>query len=270
VLELITALGQKITERWLAAIVLPGLLYTALAGWAWIAGWPHALDVVYVTGQLNDLWRRLDTTAPTGPILALTGVLSLAVLAGLTATAVAQHLVHRLWIIRGPRRWITHRRQVTERSWTGRTPRPPSRYLPECATVIGERFRLVGERVHAQYGLSTLDVWPRLWLLAGPDTRTLITTAHHRYLSDTALTAWALLVLPWTWHWWPAAPIAAAGILIGYTRARTSSATLATLIEATIDTHQHPLAANLGITLTEGRITPAEGNQINNILTKRA
>jgi hypothetical protein len=269
VLELITAFSQRITERWLAAVVLPGLLYIALTGWAWIAGATHTVDVVYVAGQLNDLWRHLRTT-PTGPVLALTGVLTAAVLAGLTATTVAQHLVHRLWITRGPRRWIEHRQQVTKQVWTDRTPRPPSRYLPERATTIGERFRLVGERVDAQYGLSTIDVWPRLWLLAGTDTRTLITAAHHRYLTDTALTAWALLLLPWAWQWWPAGPIAAAGILIGYTRARTSSAALAALIEATIDTHQHELAASLGVNLPEGRITPLEGNQINNILTKRA
>jgi hypothetical protein len=45
---------------------------------------------------------------------------------------------------------------------------------------------------------------------------------------------------------------------------------LADLVEAAVDTYQRPLADALGVDLPHGRITPAEGARINDILNKRA
>lgn len=267
--DLIASLGQKITERWLATIMLPGLLYMAIASWALLAGHHHAIDLPWLIGRLNDLWPHRPTgPAPAG--VAIAAALAGAGLSGVVATVVAQDVVHRLWTIRGPLGRLLKLRTRTRARWAGRVPRPPQRYLPRRATVIGERFRLIGERVHAQYGLSATAAWPRVWILASADTRTLIGAAHRRYYTDAALAAWGLLYLPLTVQWWPAALIAAAALTFGYRSARNSSATLATLIEATVDAYATDLAKAVGVDLPEGRLTPEEGNKINNVLGKRA
>lgn len=267
--DLIGTLGKKITERWLATVVLPGLLYVTIAGWALLAGHNHALDLPWLSRRLNDLWQQ----RPPGPAalaVAIAAVLAAAGVAGVIAGVVAEDVVHRLWTLRGPQSWLDTLRARAEARWAGRDPKPPQRYLPQRATVIGERFRLIGERIHAQYGLSVTACWPRLWILTGEDTRTLISTAHRRYFSDAALAAWGVLYLPWTVRWWPAILVAAAALAFAHRRARTSSNTLATLIEATVDAHTNDLAKVTGVDLPQGRVTPDEGNKINDILVKRA
>ena len=267
--DLIATVGKKITERWLAAILLPGLVYMAIIGWALLTGQRHALDLPWLAARLADLWQN-HASSPGTAVVATALALAGAGLAGVAATMIADDGVHRLWTMRGPKAWLAIRRDRTKAAWQGRNPRPPDRYLPERAIVIGERFRLIGERVHAQYGLSVTAAWPRVWILTNADTRTLISVAHRRYYSDAALAAWGLLYLPWTVQWWPAAVIAAAALTLGHRRARASSAVLATLIEATVDAHSKELAEALGVDLPEGRVTPQEGNHINDILNKRA
>jgi hypothetical protein len=75
--------------------------------------------------------------------------------------------------------------------------------------------------------------------------------------------------VPWTLQWWPAALISATARTLGHRRARAGSTALATLIEATVDAHTIPLATALGVKLPENRLTPEEGNGINDILNKR-
>ncbi|MFI6761932.1 hypothetical protein ACIBF5_22600 [Micromonospora sp. NPDC050417] len=267
--ELISLIGQRLTERWATVVLLPGLLYVLIGGCALTVGHAHALDALYLTKALNTSWQRIVGHAPAGPLLSLAALFGLAILSGVTATFLAGR-VHSLWVMSGPQRWVERRQRKTMRAWASREPRPPTRYLPRRATSIGDTFRLVGERIHAHYGLSVLLAWPRIWILASPDTRTLVTTAYQRYHSDAVIAAWALLYLPLAAWWWPAALIATATAVIGYRRARGSASSLASLIEATADTHQHQLAAALGVPLPEGRITPVQGAHINKDINKQA
>lgn len=62
--DLIATIGKKITERWLAAVLLPGLLYVAVAGWALSAGHQHALDLPWLAKRLSQLSK--DHGADTG------------------------------------------------------------------------------------------------------------------------------------------------------------------------------------------------------------
>ncbi|GAA3228309.1 hypothetical protein ACFO1B_21575 [Dactylosporangium siamense] len=266
---LIASLGQKITERWLAAILLPGLLYVAVVGWATVSGQAHALDFSHAGGQVTQWWQQHGSRP--GELLVTAAVaLFSASLAGLAATAVANEVVHRLWLIDGPQRRLTTLRNRTRDAWRDQTPPPPDRYLPARMSVIGEHFRLIGERVHAQYGLSATAVWPRIWMIATDDARTVILGAHRRYRQDAALVAWGLLAAPWTVQWWPASVIAVLAVAAGWRNAVFSSAALALLVEATIDTYTIAVANVLGVRLAEGRVTPIEGNIINDLLTKRA
>lgn len=268
--DLLTTVGKKISERWLAVIMLPGVLYVAVTGWALLAGHRHALDLPWLADRLTDLWRQSRASGPGSAVVAAAAILAAAGVTGVAATVTAEDGVQRLWAVHGPLRRLLTLRARTRAAWRGRSPRPPNRYLPRRATLIGERFRLIGARVHVQYGLSVTAAWPRIWMLTSADTRTLISNAYQRYLTDTTLMAWGLLYLPWTMRWWPAVIIATAALTLGYRRVRASSVTLSTLIEATVDAHTTDLAKALGIDLPEGRVTPEEGNRINNILNKRA
>jgi hypothetical protein len=267
--DLIAAIGTKALERWLTAILLPGLLYAVIAGWALVAGHDHALDLPWLAAHLSDLWQH-HASSPGTAVVAIAALLGGASLAGMAATIVAEDGVHRLWTIRGPQKWLDIRCKRAQSRWAGRDPQPPEGYLPGRATAIGEHFRLIGERVQAQYGLSVTDAWARIWIITTADTRTLINTAYRRYFADATLAAWALLYLPWTVRWWPAAIIAAGALALGYWRAHADSEVLAALIEATVDVHATDLAATLGVDLREGRVTVEEGNRINNILNKGA
>ena len=304
---LLTELGKKIADRWLTALILPGLLFVAATVCAHLLGWRHALDPACLAAGLNRAGTAL-AGKPAPIAVAVVAALLAATGAGLGAHAMAA-AVHRVYIARGPRRLLrrlmrTHRRtrpghpqaQPAARwpvtalhGWSGwclarlltrrrqaqtralrRHPPPPKRYLPARATVIGDRFRLTGERVNAQYGLDATAVWPRLWLLLPDAARGTVQAAHSQYQAAVTLTAWGVLYLALGTAWPPALLAGTITVVTGYRRAVTAAAVLADLIEAAIDTHQPEIAGIAGIALPHGRITPTDGIQINDLLNKRA
>jgi hypothetical protein len=272
--DLLAGLETKLTDRWLQALALPGLLFTGIAGYAMLAGQRHALDPAHVVLELRRVvhaLKSLDTSVGgrSGLVFAIAITLLGAAAAGFAAQWLAD-AVHHAWTARGPLRWILRRRRRARNLLAHRRPRPPLRYLPARATPIGDRFRLIAQRVDAQYGLSIALAWPRLWLLLDETQSARLQATYGRYRTDLRLTSWGLMYLGFAAVWWPALLIAMIATTLGYLRGRTSSGVLADLIEATVDMHQQALAASVGIDLPHGRITPSEGIQINNILNKRA
>jgi hypothetical protein len=270
VIDLLVWFGKKITERWLTTIVLPGLLYAAVATWAMLAGHSRALDPHHLASRIEQFYREGAADPWWFLLVTIVGVLALGTAAGLVAVAAAHVVVSPVLTSQGPGWWRDRLRQRTERWWAGAGRQRVERYLPARASRVGERFRLVGERVHAQYGLSVVDVWPALWLLVTAATRETVGAANQRYRADTVLIGWGLLYLPLAIWWWPAAVIGVGTVLVGHRRALGSAQVLATTIEATVDAHQIELAKSVGVALPEGRITPVEGNQINSIVTRGA
>jgi hypothetical protein len=281
---LLAELGKKIADRWLSTLLLPGLLFTTAVLCAYLLGWRHALDPAALTTGLDRFGKALSGHAARIVMTVIAAGLA-ATVAGLAAHGLAA-LVHstyvarpQWWLVRrrnhrriavGPLWWLLHRRRKARNAAARRQPRPPVRYQPRCATPIGDRLRLIGERIDAQYGLDATLAWPRLWLLLPDSNRTAVQTAHDQYRAATALTAWGLLYLALGAIWPPALLAAAIAAAVGYRRAQATAAVLADLIEATIDTQQHALAAVAGITLLHGRITPTDGIRINDVLNKRA
>jgi hypothetical protein len=265
---LLTELGKKIADRWLSTLLLPGLLYAAAAVCAYLLGWTHALDPSWLTSGLDRIGAALSGD-PAAIVLAVTVALLVATTAGIAAHGLAG-AVHRAYLAHGPQWWLLRRRRWARAAIAHRNPRPPTRYLPRRATPIGDRFRLIGERIDAQYGLDTTLVWPRLWLLLPDSTRTAVQSAHGQYQDAITLTGWAVLYLGLGAMWPPALPAAAITAIVGYRRAVAACGVLADLIEASIDTQQHAIAALAGITLSHGLITRTEGLRINDLLNKRA
>jgi hypothetical protein len=265
---LLAELGKKLTERWLSALLLPGLLFVGASVCARLLGHRHALDPQRLATQVDRLGHSLHGK-PAAIALTVAAALLAATGAGLASQALAG-AVHTAWTTHHPRRWVDRRRARTRIAAKQRPQPLPDRYLPARATLIGDQFYLIGERVDAQYGLAVTLAWPRLWLLLEDRTRSALQTAYSQYHAATAVCAWGLLYLTLGGIWWPAILAGLAAITVGYRRGRATAGVLADLIEAAVDTHQCALAKAVGIALPHGRITPEEGLQINDILNKRA
>jgi hypothetical protein len=258
VTTLLSELGKKLADRWLTSLVLPGLLFVAATVSGLLLGHGHALDGTRLTGEIE---RRTTGMKPVAVIVLIIAVLLASTAAGLLTQAVAG-AVRRVWTARRPKRFITWRARRSAASL--------ERYRPARLTPVGDRFRLADERVDVQFGLSIGLAWPRIWLLLNDSTATAVTTANTRYRAATETTAWGVLYLALGTIWWPAALAGAAAIIAGYRQGRVRGAVLADLVEATVDIHQKQLADAVGIDLPHGRLTPAEGLRINDILNKRA
>ena len=123
------------------------------------------------------------------------------------------------------------------------------------------------QRIHTAYDLDLSSAWPRLWLVIPEAVRTELTAARDAYTAAARLTGWAMLyLLPALW-WWPALPIAAAIAVTAWVRARTATAVLAELIEATVDLYGRDLATQLGIP-TDGPLSREMGLAITTTLRK--
>jgi hypothetical protein len=138
---------------------------------------------------------------------------------------------------------------------------------PRRPTWIGDRLRAGDQRIHTAYDLDLSSAWPRLWLVIPEAARTELTAARDAYTAAARLAGWAMLyLLPALW-WWPALPIAAAIAATAWVRARTATAALAELIEATVDLYGRDLATQLGIAAT-GPLSRETGLAITTVLRK--
>jgi hypothetical protein len=260
VTTLLSELGKKLADRWLTTLVLPGLLFVAAVVVARLLGHGHAVDAARLAAEVDRLAKGVSAK-PSVIALLVVGVLLAATGAGLLAQAVAAG-VRRTWTARRPKRLVAWR--------ASRSKAALDRYRPARLTPIGDRFRLADERVDVQFGLSVGLAWPRLWLLVGESTATALSTANARYRAATETTAWGVLYLALGVVWWPAAVAGVVTVVAGYRRGRVGGAVLADLVEAAVDVHQRQLAEAVGVELPHGRVTPAEGLRINDILNKRA
>lgn len=266
--ELLSELGRKLADRWLAVVVLPGLLFVAVAYCAVVLGQARALEVGLLVAQAGRVAAELSPS-PAIVIIGLALTLLAATAAGLLAQALAA--VVRAVLVTSRPRWLVawrHRRAHAAAVAAGST--IPMAYLTDRLWSVGDRFRLADKRIDAQYGLSLVLAWPRVWLLLAEPSRAPIAAASTNYRDATVLAGWSLLYLGLGVRWWPGAVIGITALLIGIRRAGRAAGVLADVVEAAVDVHQQDLAEALGVALPLGRLTPQQGAEINNILGKRA
>ena len=291
----VASLGAKLAERWLAALVLPGVVFVAAVVVAVRLGHGHWADV----GRLGDDVNRFAESSAarsTGSVL----LIAVGVVAGsVAAAALAQalrHAVVRIWtggwgrlgapLVRGrQRRWTEAADRYTaalkekaRAKRAGETSLPDIAALaaardrialtrPSLPTWIGDRMLAADARVRGAYDLDLASAWPRLWLLLPDDTRTPVTTARTEFAAAARTGAWGTLYLLVGAVWWPAALIGAGAWLTAWWQGRAAIATLADLVEAAVDLHATTLATALGHT-PEGPFTPADGVTITRLLRK--
>lgn len=284
-------LGKKLAERWLTLLVLPGLLYVAVATAAGVLTHRNATDGNQLRNWLNTLVTAPASSSPIGVLAGAVGLLIGAAAAGLAAATLGQ-LTQRLWITpsrRPPAHWLIRWRQhrwnkayklyeESLKSAVHAEPSPPagdnrdttaaltacariSRVEPERPTWIADRLRATDERIHLTYRLDLSAAWPRLWLVIPETARSELSTADDSYAGAARLTGWALLYLLVGAFWWPALIIAVGTGVTGWIRGRAATDVLAILVEATVDLYGPDLARQLGITCP-GPLTPEIGREI--------
>ncbi|MFJ3085993.1 hypothetical protein [Streptomyces sp. NPDC086838] len=273
-------IASKLMDRWLTALVAPGLLWLAV-----LAGATRLEQSdPFRFGPLADWLDRLSGE----PALRAPAVVVLvpvaAVLAGGVVGQVAGALggaVERCWAIPGAlppaawllaarrRRWDRATRRLREavRSATvlhapGAATGPadamalrrhrqrdrlgPAR--PLRPTRIGDRYARTAERARSVNGLDDLAlVWPRLWTVLPESLRTEVAAARDSTGDAARLSGWGLLYLTISVCWWPCALVGGCLVTVSVLRARSAAENLAVLIETAADLHSKDLAAQLGL-----------------------
>lgn len=266
---LLTALGQKLADRWFALLVLPGALYLAAVAAADVLGQAHALDLAALPRKIT-AWAKTPTAGTAGgQVTLLAAVLVGAAVAGLVANALGRVIEHAAlaadWYA-----WPSQVRRVAERriaarlaNWESADARyqqsrkearrarelgdhsdPANReraysdllriaeLRPERPTWSGDRIHAVARRLRDDLDLDLARNWPTMWLTLPETARTELTAARTALSGAANLGGWAALCLPLTIMWWPAALIALALAAAARSRLRAAAETYAQLLEA--------------------------------------
>ncbi|MFB8179600.1 hypothetical protein ACFC8N_26965 [Streptomyces sp. NPDC055966] len=278
----LAGIGTRLADRWVNALLLPGLLWTGLLAAGVHLGQAHAFATDHLSAWLQQLAARPAAHAPGTVALAACAILLAGAGAGLLAGALGG-LVERLWALPGDRpaaawllarrrqRWDTAQRRLktailqAARDTGGRDDAAhaarvracqrrrarlgPAR--PERPTRTGDRFARTTTRIARFNGLDDLALaWPRLWTVLPDQLRTDIATARDTYAATARLAAWGLLHLALTAVWWPAGLIGTAVLATATVRAHAAADVLAGLIETACDLHLGDLAERLRLPAT--------------------
>jgi len=273
----LNTLGQKLAERWLTLLVLPGALYLATAVAAHTLGYSHALDNRLLIHQIS-AWAKTPTvTSASGQIILLAAVLAGAAGAGLVAQTLgraAEYLVLAadwrswLWPLRRFAQWRVDKRGLrwdiahtkyqalrdqaaltlasqgihvdhSERDTAYRALVRIAEIRPDRPTWSGDRLNTVSLRLQEELTLDLARIWPSLWLTLPDAARIEVTNARADLTRATSLTGWALLYAPLTLSWWPSGLITATLACAAWYRTRTAADTYAQLIDAAARQYAH-------------------------------
>ncbi|MGW0601553.1 hypothetical protein ACWD11_31095 [Streptomyces sp. NPDC002776] len=283
----LSALAVKAAEKWLALLVLPGVVYLAGVAAALALGHPHALDLAELQSSSDQLATHPGASNAGVILLVAAGVLAAATLAGMCARASAL-IVELLWTSRGdrwPARLLVRRRvhrwqradaaceaagTRAELAWAIERREAIALVRPRRPTWTGDRLHAADQRVYDAYGLDLGAAWPRLWLTVPDAVRAELLSARQAYGAAFGLAGWAPLYLLLGAWWWPALPAAAVIAATAWIRVRSATAVFADLVEATVDLHAITLAQELGLTGERPPLTRDVGDAITTTLRKDA
>jgi hypothetical protein len=234
------SVGDKLAERW-ADVSVPALVFWLGGLLAWVyshGGWEHLgpsahwLAQLPVVGQVVIAVAALLGVAGSGLIVSRLTFPALTLLEGYWPSAFGP--LRRLIIAR----IVTPAAEADVQAWgeladvleipdsaTAQElarfarvdrrmhlrPARPSQYMP---TRTGNILRAAETRPEDKYGLNTVLVWPRLWLILPGPVRDELTAARAALDSAVAAAVWGLLFCAFAW-WTPLALVAGLGVAVG-------------------------------------------------------
>ncbi|MEV7991856.1 hypothetical protein AB0O67_08055 [Streptomyces sp. NPDC086077] len=292
-------LSQKLAEKWLSELAVPGLLFVAAAATGVVLGHGSALD----RSALFERFGHWATQAGQLPTLGQIGVVAAIVLASVASGAFVRACadgVERIWTGEWPafarpladrltarrlRHWeeieaeITrlrgaspaHRRgEVLRRDLEERAarrdaiaPAPPAR-----PTFTGDRMAAAETRLRHQYGIDLAACWTRLWVVLPEDVRTELRTSRARFDAGVTGSVWAGCYAALGCLWWPAAVAAVVTGLVAWRRGRGAVTVHAELVESTVDVYLKRLVEELGVDASGDPPDPRLGAALNRVARK--
>lgn len=278
-------IGQKLADRWVALLAIPGLLYLAAVTAAVVLEQHNAVSYPAASRQVSAWATSPALKSVGGAVLIVAAILAGSVVAGLAAMA-GGRFAEILWTLPGkrvPARWLADWRRDRSRDAKAAADDPdatPAQVLEAitkadricvieagCPTWIGDRLRACHVRIGRAYGLDLNAAWPRLWLIVPDTVRTELGAARNAFSSAARLTAWAILYLALGFWWWPAIPIALVTGTTAIIKARLATGNLADLIEAAVDLYSRNLATQMDESVT-GPVTTAIGRKLTTRMRK--
>ncbi|MFF4752166.1 hypothetical protein ACWD5R_10740 [Streptomyces sp. NPDC002514] len=273
-------LATKLMDRWLTALVAPGMLWVAVLVATTRLGQDAPFAFERLSAWLDRLARYPAVHAPVVVMLLAVAVVLAGGAVGLLVGALGG-LVERCWALPGdlpPAAWLLKARRrrwdratlrlrtavlgAVERGADGADTRRADTLVlrrqrqrvrlgqsrPVRPTRIGDRYARTAERVRQVNGFDDLAlVWPRLWTVLPDSLRAEITVARDGTSDAARLFGWGALYLVLSAWWWPAAPLGVAVLAVATVRARSTTENLADLIETAVDLHSADLSARLGL-----------------------
>lgn len=295
-------LTEKLAERWLALITLPGAAFLAGLWIARVLGQSHALDLRLLAEQMDSQARGVSAWAPGAQVLGLLVLVGLAAAVGAVITFLAT-ATERVWLgdveevpglgriarrmaSRQEKLWeaALHERDANLRPENPSTPyseesrrrrQRAERAMRRIAPARPARATWTGNRMHAAersivefYELDLARIWPSLWMVLPEEARADIASAHRSFAAARIRVTWSL---PWVLlgvSWWPAGVVAVVLLVAGWRQGRAAIGTLADLAEAAVDVYAPKLAVHLGVTPIRAPVTVETGRRIDEILRK--
>jgi len=123
-----------------------------------------------------------------------------------------------------------------------RIPAEPESRLP---TKLGNTLRAAESWPRDKYGLDTVVIWPRMWLVLSDDAREEITNARQQLDQSITVWVWGLLLSVWVALTWWALLAAVVVLAFAYWRAITAAEIYGDLVEAAFDLQRHELYSQL-------------------------
>jgi hypothetical protein len=289
----LSGLGSKLADKWLATLVLPGLLFVGVTLVGAALGYAHAFDADRLLQRAADGSTQLHRYGAPAILLAVAA-------AGLLASAVALaanwlgSCVQRISLAAWPG-WVSSRLVAWRRQrWTTADDAcaqyemeirefgapPPARdnlaaarnrialAYPGRPTWVGDRVHATEVRVFHSYGIDLGAAWPRIWLLLNESDRAEVTAARDSMNRAAALIGWGILYTALAIVWWPVGLAGLVVIFTGWYQARAATANFADLVEAVIDLNAQHLAVALGVITDRAAFTRAVGGDVNSRMRK--
>ncbi|MEV8554789.1 hypothetical protein AB0L04_33900 [Streptomyces glaucescens] len=292
-------LSQKLAEKWLSALAVPGLLFVAATAAGAVLGHDSALDRSLLLERFGHWAAQAGRWPALGQIAVVAAVVLAAVAAGTVVRACADG-AERIWTgdWPGPARPLADRLTARRRArWQrietdiGRLREPAAAGLrdepvrqrlaelaadrdaialapPRRPTYTGDRMAGTEARLRHQYGIDLAACWTRLWLVLPEDVRTELRTSRSRVDAAVAGSVWAGCYLLLGCLWWPAAVAAVPTGFVAWRRGRRAVTVHAELVESTVDVYLGRLVDELGVDTSGSPPDPRVGTALNRAARK--
>ena len=273
------ALGEKLADRWVALLVVPGALYCAAVAAAAVLGQAHAFDAGLLESKVEQ-WIRTPSAATTGAMVVLAAaILAAASTAGIAARGLGYvtellvfaadwpdwpaplRAVARRNTDRRRTRWAAADAVYQERRLEAARARAESLRVDPAArdaayrrrtriaelpparpTWSGDRIHAVETRLRTELSVDLARDWPSVWLAAPEPVRTDVAAAHGAITRACVLGGWAVLYAVLAAWWIPALLIAFAVGIAAWSRIRSAVDAYARLVEAAVRLRAEPAA----------------------------